>query len=212
MAILATIRELLTPKDLRNDPEMLRQGVRQSYSGAANNPKGHHPFPVGHDFALRLGYPQELLATIPSRSRESFVGVANVAIFAELPIGAAVLDIGCGAGLDALIAARRVGTTGKVTGLDFSPAMLALARESVREAGLANLEFICGEAERLPLADRSVDIVLVNGIFNLAPDRAGVFREIARVIKPAGRVYAAELVLTGPLKPKRLRSLDDWFS
>lgn len=211
MGFIASLKNLFGP-DLLNDPQCLRRGVRESYSGAATNPRGHHPFPVGDDFALSLGYPKELLAAIPPRSRESFVGVANVSVFAELPVGATVLDLGCGAGLDALIAARRVGPTGRVTGLDFSPAMLALAEQSAAESGLGNLKFICGEAEKLPLADRSVDIVMVNGIFNLNPDRAGVFREIGRVVRPGGLVFAAELVLTGPLKKKRLRRVDDWFS
>lgn len=211
MGIFSGLRNLFGP-DLLNQPEKLRRGVRESYSGAAINPRGHHPFPVGDDFAASLGYPRELLAAIPARSRDSFVGVANVSVFAELPVGATVLDIGCGAGLDSLIAARRVGPTGRVTGLDFSPAMLALAEQSAAESGLSNLKFICGEAERLPLADRSVDIVLVNGIFNLNPDRNAVFREINRVTRPGGMVYAAELVLTGPLKRRKLRKVDDWFS
>ncbi len=211
MGFIAALNNLFRP-DLLHQPEKLRRGVRESYSGAATNPKGYHPFPVGDDFAMGIGYPRELLATIPLRSRESFVGVANVSLFAELPVGATVLDIGCGAGLDALIAARRVGPTGRVTGLDFSPAMLALAEQSAAESGLTNLKFICGEAENLPLADHSVDVVLINGIFNLNPDRAAVFREIGRVTRPGGMVYAAELVLTGPLKKKRLRRVDDWFS
>jgi SAM-dependent methyltransferase len=211
MSFITAIRNWFGP-DLLSEPEKLRQGVRESYSGAATDPMGRHPFPVGNDFALSLGYPRELLAAIPPRSRESFVGVADVSVFADLPSGATVLDIGCGAGLDALIAARQVGPSGKVIGLDFSPAMLALAERSRAESALANLSFLCGEAERLPLADRSVDIVLVNGIFNLNPDRARVFREISRVTRPGGMVYAAELVLTGPLKKRKLRKVDDWFS
>ena len=211
MGFLAAFTNLFGT-DLLNEPEKLRRGVRESYSGAATDPKGRHPFPVGDDFALSLGYPRDLLDAIPPRSRNSFVGVANVSVFADLPEGATVLDIGCGAGLDALIAARRVGPTGRVTGLDFSPAMLALAEQSAAETGLSNLKFICGEAEKLPLTDRSVDIVLVNGIFNLNPDRNAVFREIGRVTRPGGMVYAAELVLTAPLKKRRLRKVDDWFS
>ncbi len=211
MGFLASLKNTFGP-DLLKEPEKLRQGVRESYSRAATDPKGSHPFPVGDDFAISIGYPSHLLATLPRRSRESFVGVANVSVFAKLPVGATVLDIGCGAGLDALIAAHLVGPTGRVIGLDFSPAMLALAEKSALETGLTALQFICGEAERLPLADGSVDIVLVNGIFNLNPNRAGVFTEISRVIRPGGIIYAAELVLTGPLKPKKLRKVDDWFS
>jgi len=212
MNLLSSLKNLFIATDLRQEPEKLRLGVRASYSLAATNLKANHPFPAGEDFAISLGYTRELLDSIPTRSRESFVGVANVAVFAELPVGATVLDIGCGAGLDSLIAAHRVGPSGRVIGLDFSPAMLDLALKSAAENNLPNLSFLCAEAERLPLADHSVDIVLVNGIFNLNPDRAGVFREIGRVTKPGGLVYAAELVLTGALKQKKLRRLDDWFS
>jgi len=212
MNLLSSLKNLFIAPDLRQEPEKLRLGVRASYSLAATNPKANHPFPAGEDFAISLGYTRKFLDSIPTRSRESFVGVANVAVFAELPVDATVLDIGCGAGLDSLIAARRVGPSGRVIGLDFSPAMLDLALKSATETNLPNLSFLCAEAERLPLADHSVDIVLTNGIFNLNPDRAGVFREISRVTKPGGSVYAAELVLTGALKQKKLRRLDDWFS
>lgn len=211
MGILTALSNLFAP-DMLNEPEKLRQGVRDSYSRAATSPRGKHPFPVGANFAVSLGYDLGLLTTIPVRSQESFVGVANVPGFAELHESATVLDIGCGAGLDALIAARRVGAGGQVIGLDFSPAMLARAEESAREGRLTNLRFICGEAERLPIADGSVDVVLVNGIFNLNPDRNGVFREISRVTRHGGKVYAAELVLTGPLKKRKLQRVDDWFS
>ena len=212
MQPFAVLKNMFSRSDLRKDPEKLRRGVRESYSRAATNPEGRHPFPCGKDFALSLGYPQILLDNLPARTTASFVGVANVSVFAKLPVGASVLDIGCGAGLDALIAAERVGPVGMAIGLDFSDDMLKVARQSAIEKGLSNLEFICGEAERLPLPDESFDFVLVNGIFNLNPDRAAVFKEIGRVTKPGGMVYAAELVLTGPLPKKRISHADDWFS
>lgn len=212
MPLITALKKAFSLSDLRDDPEKLRREVRESYSRAATNPEARHPFPCGKDFALRLGYPQFLLATLPARTTASFVGVANVSVFAWLPVGASVLDIGCGAGLDALVSARRVGPTGQVIGLDFSYEMLKVARDSAIEKCFANLKFICGEAERLPLPDRSVDVVLVNGIFNLNADRAAVFKEIGRVTRPGGMVYAAELVLTGPLPKKRIRHAEDWFS
>ncbi len=212
MHLFSALKNVFSLADLRNAPEKLRRGVRESYSLAATNPGARHPFPCGKDFALSLGYPQILLATLPPRTTASFVGVANVSVFARLPIGASVLDIGCGAGLDALIAASRVGPGGQVIGLDFSDEMLKVARQSAIEKGFTNLKFICGEAERLPLPDKSVDVVLINGIFNLNPDRAAVFKEIGRVTRSGGMVYAAELVLTGPLSKKRIRHADDWFS
>ena len=122
-----------------------------------------------------------------------------------------MLDLGCGAGLDSLIAAWRVGLAGKVTGLDFSDAMLRRARGAAAEAGLDHVQFQRAEAERLPLPDGSVDIALVNGIFNLNTARAAIFRELARVVRPGGAVFAAELILRGsaPAEPARL---SDWFS
>jgi SAM-dependent methyltransferase len=212
LALIASLKSLFSSTDLRDQPDKIRHGVRKSYSRAATDPGGRHPFPCGPAFALDLGYPKELLASLPEKAQASFVGVSPVSLFADLAEGSTILDLGCGAGLDAVIAADRVGPTGLAIGVDFSPAMLNQARQAAAEANLANLKFICADVERLPLTARSVDVVLVNGIFNLNPNRTAVFAEIGRVIRPGGWVYAAELVLTGPLPPKKLRHLDDWFS
>jgi SAM-dependent methyltransferase len=138
-----------------NKAEQLRQGVHRAYSAAAENPQGEHPFPVGWSFAESLGYAAEALTGIPAIAVEAFAGVSNVAVFAEIRPGAAVLDLGCGAGLDSLIAARRVGPTGQVIGLDFSTAMLQRARQATVEAGIHNVEFRQGEAEKISLDDAS---------------------------------------------------------
>jgi len=114
----------------------LRNGVRQAYSDVAKNPQAEHPFPVGRQFAESLGYPPGLLADLPALAVEAFTGVSNVAIFADIPEGATVLDLGCGAGLDSLIAAKRVGPAGHVIGLDFSEPMLARAWQAAAEAEL----------------------------------------------------------------------------
>lgn len=180
----------------------LREGVRRAYSAAAENPQAEHPFPVGRQFAESLGYSAGVLADIPGAAAEAFTGVSNVAIFAEIPWGATVLDLGCGAGLDALLAAQRVGPAGRVIGVDFSEAMLARAQQAAAEAGINNVEFRQAEAEDLPLDDASIEVALVNGIFNLNPVRAQLFRELARVIRPGGAAYAAELILREPLPPE----------
>jgi SAM-dependent methyltransferase len=130
---------------------------------------------VGEQFALSLGYPGEILDTIPRTASEGFAGVSNVAVFAILPVGGTVVDLGCGSGLDSLIAARRVGPQGRVVGIDFSEAMLDRANSSVREIGLANVLFLRSAAEQLPLADACADRALVNGIFNLNPFRNEIF-------------------------------------
>ena len=123
-----------------------------------------------------------------------------------------MLDLGCGAGLDSLIAARRAAPTGRVLGLDFSTPMLNRARQAATEAAIPNVSFAYADAERLPLADASMDVALVNGIFNLNQARAAIFRELARVLRPGGAVYAAELVLSAAL-PSHVHHTDaDWFA
>ncbi|MBI3779804.1 MAG: methyltransferase domain-containing protein [candidate division NC10 bacterium] len=135
-----------------------------------------------------------------------------MAIFAEIPAGTTVLDLGCGAGLDSLIAAERVGPRGRVIGVDFSEAMLARARQSAAEVGVGHVEFYQADAEKLPIEDGLIDVALVNGIFNLNPERDEIFGELARVVRQGGEVYAAELILHEPLPPEILDSEANWFA
>ncbi len=189
----------------------LRDAVRRVYS-AAGDPRVKHPFPVGRHFAASLGYPADLLASLPSVCVEVFTGVSNVAVFAGIPEGARVLDLGCGAGLDSLIAACRAGADGQVIGVDFSEEMLARAREGAAAAGVQNITFCRADAERLPIQDGGVDVALVNGIFNLNPVREEIFSELARVVRLGGRVFAAELILREPLPPGTVFTEADWFA
>jgi len=195
----------------------LEEGVRRAYSAraysaAALAPADNHPFPVGRQFALEVGYPAELLDTLPTDSVDTFAGVSNVAIYAELEAGAHVIDLGCGAGLDSLVAAGRVGSQGVVNGVDFSEDMIARAQRAAEEHGASNVELHAAQAQELPLASGSIDVALVNGIFNLNPDRQGVFRELFRVLRPGGAVYASELVLLTNKACTASPSLDSWFS
>ena len=197
---------------MESDPATLRDSVRVAYSRAASNPGEKHPFPVGEEFALGLGYPREILDTIPRTAIEGFAGVSNVSVFAALSGGGTVVDLGCGSGLDSLIAAQRVGAEGRVAGIDFSEAMLDRANSSLRELGWANVMFLRSAAERLPLADACADKVLVNGIFNLNPFRDEIFGELARIVKPRGSVFGAELVLQAPLPESARAGAANWFS
>lgn len=190
----------------------IRDKVREVYSAAANSPDSKHPFPVGRAFAESIGYPAALLDSFPPSCVNAFAGVSNVSLFAEIPAGATVLDVGCGAGLDSLIAARRSGASGKVIGVDFSTSMLDRARQAATEAGVQNTSFEQTDAEHLPLASASVDVALINGIFNLNPSRASIFRELARVLRPSGVAYAAELILASPLPANVKQSEADWFA
>ncbi len=153
-----------------------------------------------------------MLDSMPDVCVDAFAGVSNVALFADLLPGATVLDLGCGAGLDSLIAAQAIGPGGKVLGLDFSESMLSRARQAGLQLGRKNVLFCRGDAENLPLEDKTIDAVLVNGIFNLNPARAAIFPELARVIKPGGVVYLAEIILRQPLPPEVRASEADWFA
>lgn len=190
----------------------LREGVRNLFSAVAEAPQAKHSFPVGAPYAESLGYPKDLLAGLPAIAAEAFTGLSNVSIFADIPPGATVLDLGCGSGMDTLIAARRVGLNGKVIGVDFSESMLARARGAAAEARLTNIEIRHADAERLPVGDGSIDVVVINGIFNLNPARADIFHELARVVRPGGSVYCAEVILREPLPPEEAANLTNWFA
>jgi arsenite methyltransferase len=190
----------------------IREAVCAAYSAASNDPRGKHAFPVGKEFAESLGYPGDLLSELPAASVEAFSGVSNVSVIAEIPVGVRVLDLGCGAGLDSLIAARRTGPRGRAVGVDFSALMLERAHRAASAAGLNNVIFCRAAAEALPISNGSIDVALVNGIFNLNPSRTAIFRELARVVRSQGFVYAAELILREPLAPEMRSSAANWFA
>ena len=190
----------------------LRDAVREAYSAAADDPNREHPFPVGRSFAESLGYPRQLLDRIPPVAFEAFTGVSRVGILADLPDGATVLDLGCGSGLDSLVASERVGPGGSVLGVDFSSAMLERARRAAGESNAQNVTFVGADAERLPVADATIDVVLTNGIFNLNPAREAIFSEMARVLRRGAPAYAAELILREAAPARKTIDPSDWFA
>ncbi|MDQ7026027.1 MAG: methyltransferase domain-containing protein [Anaerolineae bacterium] len=194
-----------------DDKVQLRQGVHDAYSKVALQPNGEHPFPTGSDFAAQIGYPSDFLDIIPQNAIQSFAGVSNVSIFADIPTGASVLDLGCGTGLDSHIAAQKVTNEGRVIGVDFSQAMLNQAQSATHESNTSNLSFVQAGGEKLPLADQTIDIALINGIFNLNPMRDMIFQELARVLRRGGLVFAAEIILSEPLADDE-RSQANWFA
>ena len=196
----------------REQEEQLRDGVRKAYSNAAEKPQDKHPFPVGAQFAENIGYPKELLASLPSGAADAFAGVSNVSVFAHIPAGSIVLDLGCGAGLDSLVAARKAGPEGVVIGVDFSKSMLTCAHQAAIAANVTNIRFSQADGEHLPLTEEQIDVALVNGIFNLNPKRDIIFAELARIMRANGVVYAAELILKAPLPPGVRKSEASWFA
>ena len=190
----------------------LRGKVCEAYSAVATSPAEEHLFPVGRAIAESLGYPAALLETSPQAAVDAFAGVSNVSMIAEIPEGATVLDLGCGAGLDSLIAAGRAGRSGRVIGVDFSDTMLERAREAAQEAAVPNITFEHEGAEHLPLDDACIDVAIVNGIFNLNPAPEFIFSELARVLRRGGVAYSAELILASPLPPNIRPIESDWFA
>ncbi len=189
----------------------LREGVCAAYSALANAPHARHPFPSGRAFAESLGYPADLLDHLPAASLEAFTGVTNLAFSAAIEPPARVLDLGCGAGLDSLILAQRLGPASSVTGVDFASPMLDRARSSAAQVPLRNVHFCQAAAERLPFPDSTFDAAIANGIFNLNPARQAIFGELARTLRPGGRLYSAELILRES-RPASAATPSDWFA
>ncbi len=183
------------------DAREIRQGILNKYRQVAISPAGAFKYPVGEDSALGLGYPAQLVAAVSRQIRDHFVGVGNPFALGPIRPDAAVLDLGCGAGFDACIAALAVGPNGMVVGCDLSPEMLAVAQRGQEKLGLTNISFMCTDVEELPFADASFDVVLSNGVLNLVQDKPNAVRKIFRVLKPGGRLQACDMSLVGETPP-----------
>lgn len=179
------------------DNQHLRRQVLATYDRVARDPHGDFHFHRGPRYAVEfLHYDADALAELPHTATARFAGVGNPHRIGPIEAGESVLDHACGAGMDLLLAAQRVGPDGRAIGVDLTPAMRACAVEAAREAGLDDrVEIRAGEFESLPVADASVDVVLSNGVVNLAPDKPRVLGEVARVLRPGGRLYLADVVV-----------------
>ncbi len=195
--------------ELGIDVATLKSEIKKTYARVSNSPDEDFVFPTGRPWAEDLGYPDEL-AEVPDSAVESFAGVANPFSLGRLEPGERVLDLGSGAGTDSLVAARMVGPKGRVTGIDMTPEMLAKARRSAAEMGAENVEFVESEAEALPFADASFDVVISNGVIDLIPDKDAVFSELHRVLAPGGRIQVADVTIQEPVSEEGRRNIDLW--
>jgi arsenite methyltransferase len=196
------------------EPEILqvRQGIKEKYDRVAGaGTGGCFQYPTGQDGLDRLGYPPEVIRDFPPEVLAAFCGVGNPFSLGLLNRGDNVLDIGCGAGVDSLMAAVLVGPGGHVTGLDVTPAMIERARAHGARLGLANVAFQVGDAEALPFPDCTFDAVISNGVFNLTLNKAKALEEAHRVLKPGGRLMLADMVLVAPLPPDQADRIENWF-
>jgi SAM-dependent methyltransferase len=188
----------------------LRQAISKEYEDVANNPDRGFHFHTGRPLTKILGYKEEWLEGIPESAIESFAGTGNPFSIGEIRPGERVIDIGCGAGIDSLIAAKKVGADGRVIGIDMTKAMLDKARQAGEEAGLSEVEFRYGHAENLPVRDGWADVVISNGVINLTPDKEVTFREIVRVLKPDGRIQIGDILVQKQVPDSAKRKIGLW--
>ena len=195
--------------DVDIDVDLLKSEIKKTYASVSAEPAKDFVFPTGRSWAEDLDYPPEL-ANVPDSAAESFAGVANPFSLGRLNPGERVLDLGSGAGTDSLVAAQMVGPEGSVTGIDMTPEMLAKASAAAAEMGASNVEFVESEAERLPFADGSFDVVISNGVIDLIPDKDAVFSELHRVLAPGGRLQIADVTIQQPVSEEGRRNIDLW--
>ena len=194
----------------RWDLQQLRQAIQAEYALVAQEPERGFHFHTGRHLAALLDYADAWLEGIPEPTIASFAGTGNPFSLGALQAGEHVVDVGSGGGIDSLIAAKMVGPSGRVIGVDMTPAMLDKARTSAAAAGLSNVEFREGLGEALPVEDGWADAVISNGVLNLMPDKDAALREIARVLQPGGRLQLGDILVQKPVPDSAKNQVDLW--
>jgi arsenite methyltransferase len=207
---VSVVGDMTVSPQIPVDVDVLRDEVRKAYAEVATEPGREFIFPTGRAWAEDLGYPQPELGRVPDATVESFAGVANHWVLGRVDAGATVLDLGCGAGTDLLIAAQMTGPEGRAVGVDMTASMLDRARGSAGELGLSNVEVHEALIESLPVPDASVDVVISNGVIDLVPDKEAVFAEIDRVLRPGGRLQVADVVIHHEVSEDARKRIDLW--
>jgi len=196
----------LTPQDKKR----IEESIRGKYIKAAVSPEGMFRYPTGRAGMEALHYDHQIIQGLPEKVAAAYCGVGNPFTLGPVHPGEAILDIGCGAGVDSIIAAKLAGPSGAVTGIDLVPEMLSRARENARLAGVDDVTFQESSAEQLPFPDNSFDAVISNGVLNLVVDKGKALREIYRVLKPDGRFMLADQVRVGELPKETKARVESW--
>ena len=191
-------------------PEDIRASVRGRFAAIAAIPERENKFPIGPESAKNLRYDAEAIDRLPGSVTESFAGVGNPLCLGDIRPGETVLDLGSGAGLDCFLAAARVGSSGKVVGVDLTEEMVEKARKNATALGVRNVEFLCGPIEDLPLEDGAAHVAISNGVLNLCPDKPRALAETARVLCPEGRLLMADILLEDHVTPEEVARLGTW--
>lgn len=195
----------------QEDNKRIRDGIQEKYIKVAINPDGLFSYPTGRSGLEVLGYDPIVLSSLPNEVSAYYCGVGNPFSLGEINEGEAVLDIGCGVGVDVIFAAKIVGAKGNVVGIDLVSEMLDLGKTNIQRMDLQNVTFVEGSAEKLDFPDKSFDVVISNGVFNLIPNKERAIAETFRLLKPSGRFIIADQVLIGKLEKDLKARIDTWF-
>ena len=195
---------------MKDMSEQIKAETKQRFANVALAPQEEQKFPIGATSAKQLGYDAHEIDSLPGVVTESFAGVGNPLALGQLGAGQIVLDLGCGAGLDVILAARRVGSAGQVIGVDFAAEMVTKATRNAQAAGVTTAAFCQAEVDALPVRDGSVDVVISNGVFNLCVDKPKVLAEAFRVLRPDGRIQMADILLEDGVTPQEVARKGAW--
>ena len=202
----------IAPDDLKKDDlKKIEEGIRIKYKQVANSPEGQFKYPTGKKGLETLNYDGALIDKLPDAVASSYCGVGNPFSAANIDKGEQVLDVGCGAGVDAIIASMMTGPTGRVVGIDIVPEMIEKAEANRKMADRNNVAFQKTSGEDLPFPETTFDVVISNGVINLIPDKERALSEIFRVLKPGGRLAAADQAASGPVQKDVKARLANWF-